>query len=677
MSVSLSKSKTSRTPDNQHHTLVAHTIRGLAMDAVQKANSGHPGMPMGMADVAVVLWSKFLRHNPADPAWFNRDRFVLSAGHGSMLLYSLLHLSGYGLTLDDLKQFRQWGSRTPGHPENFMTPGVETTTGPLGQGLANAVGMALAERHLAARFNRPDFNIVDHHTYVIASDGDLMEGVAYEACSLAGHWKLGRLIVLYDDNGITIDGSTDLSFSEDVAARFQAQGWHTLKVDGHNPDAVERAILVAYADERPSLIACRTHIGYGSPNKQDSASSHGSPLGEEEIQRTKENLGWPTEPAFYVPQEAYAYFGNATQKSQRIQAQWSNLLDTYQTKYPELHAELISAQKGTFRDGWEDDLPVFEAGQKIATRGASGTTLTALKAAVPWLIGGSGDLTGSNKTRGADDVPMMADNFSGRYLHFGIREHAMGAILNGLNLHGSVRAYGGTFLVFSDYMRPTIRLAALMNVPTIYVFTHDSIGLGEDGPTHQPIEHLASLRAIPNLKVFRPADANETVECWKLALTLPGPSALALTRQKLPVIDRDQYAPTNVEQGGYILSEAKNARVILMATGSEVPLALEAQALLEADSIAARVVAMPCWELFDAQPDEYRQQVLPSSIEARVAIEAGTTFGWSRYLGAYGEVIGLDRFGGSAPYEVLYENLGLTAEEMVKAAHRSLERANP
>lgn len=653
--------------DLELHTQAANTIRGLTMDAVQKANVGHPGMPMGMADAAVVLWSHFLRHNPLDPKWVDRDRFILSAGHGSMLLYSLMHLSGYDLSLEDIKQFRQWGSKTPGHPENFHTVGIETTTGPLGQGITNGVGMALAERWLAARFNRPGHDIVNHHTYVIAGDGDLMEGVSQEAGSLAGHLGLGKLIVLYDDNHITIDGNTNIAFTEDVMARFTAYEWHTQKVDGHNPLAVKAAIELAQAEtERPSIIACRTHIGFGSPDKQDTSAAHGSPLGDEEIRLTKEVLRWPTEPLFYVPKEAKEML----HRDGRFQKEWEHVWKKYQTAYPKEAALYKKYLNSALPSHWEDILPTFEAGKSIATRASSGQVLNAIAPHIPHLLGGSADLTGSNKTDLKGEAALTKEDFSGRYIHFGVREHAMGAILNGMALHGGIRPYGGTFLVFSDYMRPAIRMAALMGVPVIYVFTHDSIGLGTDGPTHQPIEHVMSLRAMPNLTVIRPADAAETAVAWQSAIeNLSGPTALILTRQGVPTLDRSQVAPAaGAAKGAYVLSDAANPQVILLATGSEVQIALAAQTQLAEQGVAARVVSMPSWELFAAQTAAYRESVLPTAVTARVSIEAGVTLGWERYLGSEGIAIGLDRYGASAPYQIIYEKLGLTPQAMADAA---------
>ncbi len=656
------------------HTLTAHTIRGLAMDAVQRAGNGHPGMPMGMADVAVVLWRGFLKHDPDDPNWPDRDRFVLSAGHGSMLLYSLLHLAGYeAMTLDEIRRLRQWGSLTPGHPENTHTPGVETTTGPLGQGLGNAVGLAIAERWLATRFNRPGHTIVDHHTYVIASDGDLMEGISHEVGALAGHLGLGKLIVFYDDNGITIDGATSLAWSEDVPGRFAAYGWHTLPADGHDPASIAAAIEAARAErDRPSLIACRTHIGYGSPNKQDTSEAHGEALGADEIRLTKRALGWPEDEPFRVPQAAVTYLrpgsGPAAHRA------WRERLAAYRAAHPEPAAEYEAFLAGALPDGWADEMPAFEPGKAVATRASAGKVLEAIAPHLPNLIGGSADLTGSNKTRPAGAEHLTRDDFRGRYIHFGIREHGMGGILNGLALHGGVRPYGGTFLVFSDYMRPTIRLAALMGLPVIYVFTHDSIGLGEDGPTHQPIEHLMSLRAIPGLTVFRPAEAGEAIVGWQMAVRhQAGPTALILTRQGVPTLDDASIrSPDGAIRGGYVLRDAPDPRALLIASGSEVHVALGAQALLAEAGIGARVVSMPSWELFDAQPADYRDAVLPPGLTARVAVEAGSTFGWRKYVGLSGAIVGLDRYGASAPYEVIYEQLGLTPAAVAEAARRLL-----
>ena len=647
----------------------ANTIRGLSMDAVEQAQSGHPGMPMGMADAAVVLWTEFLDHSPMDEHWLDRDRFVLSAGHGSMLLYSLLHLTGYDLSMEEIKRFRQQGSKTPGHPENFLTPGVETTTGPLGQGFANAVGMALAERHLAARFNRPSHSIVDHYTYVIASDGDLMEGISNEASSLAGHLGLGKLIVLYDDNGISIDGSTDLTFTEDVVARYDALDWHTLDVDGHDPEAVHAAIGAARDEsDRPSLIACRTHIGYGSPNQQDTADAHGSPLGAEEVERTKEALGWPTEPRFFVPEDVRRFMEESTERGEQKRQEWQKRFASYSAEFPALANEWTQMHEGSLPEGWDEDLADTSFAPPIATRKASGQVIERLKDRLPWLLGGSADLTGSNKTKISGEDIVTREDFGARYIHYGVREHAMGAVMNGLALHGGIRPFGGTFLVFSDYMRPSIRLAWLMQLPTIYVFTHDSIGLGEDGPTHQPIEHLASLRAMPHMTVFRPADASEVVEAWRAALQMETPVSLVLTRQKLPVLDRTKYAdPSGVAKGAYVVADADDPEVILIGTGSELHIALDAWEQLQDEGVPARVVSMPSWRLFEDQSDEYREEVLPPGIRARVAIEAGASFGWERYVGQDGRVIGIDRFGASAPYEDNYEQFGLTTDAVLDA----------
>jgi transketolase len=662
--------------------LTANTIRGLAMDAVQKANSGHPGMPMGMADAAVVLWAGFLRHNPADPLWPDRDRFVLSAGHGSMLLYSLLYLSGYDLPMTELQNFRQWASRTPGHPEYGLTPGVETTTGPLGQGISNAVGMAIAERWLATRFNRPEFEIIDHYTYVIASDGDLMEGISHESCALAGHLGLGKLIVLYDDNGISIDGPTSLAFSENVVGRFQAYGWHTQRIDGHDPATVETAVASAREETaRPSLIACKTHIGFGSPHRQDSPKAHGEPLGVDEVRLTKQQLGLPCDEQFHVPDEARAFMQQAAAIGATRQQVWKESYEGYRTSYPELAATFECSLNGALPRDWNCNLPVFPATKPIATRAASGAVLDAVAPNLPTLLGGSADLTPSNNTLPKHEQALRRDNFSGRYIHFGVREHGMGAILNGLALHGGIRPYGGTFLIFSDYMRPAIRLAALMELPVIFVFTHDSIGLGEDGPTHQPVEQLTALRAIPNLAVIRPADATETIEAWQVALSRRAPTALVLTRQAVPVLQRDSTpadtagtaAGGAVARGAYILRDVNRPQVILMASGSEVHLALAAQRILAAGKISARVVSMPSWELFDQQPEDYRDSVLPSTLRARVAVEAGATLAWRRYTGLDGAIVGLDRFGASAPYQTIYQQLGITAEAVAQAARRTLQ----
>ena len=652
-----------------------NTIRMLSADGVEKANSGHPGMPMGAAAIAYVLWTRFLHHNPTNPKWADRDRFVLSAGHGSMLLYSLLHLTGYDLSLEELKNFRQWESKTPGHPEYSLTPGVETTTGPLGQGFANGVGMAITERFQAAHFNRPGHDIVAHYTYGIAGDGDMMEGLSHEAASLAGHLGLGKLIYFYDDNHISIEGSTDIAFTEDRTARFEAYGWHVQKVeDGNSVDDLENAILRAQQEtERPSLIAVRTHIGYGSPNKQDNAVAHGEPLGAEELKLTKENLGWPLDPPFFIDDEVLRHFRQGLQKGKEFENQWKARLDSYQKAYPELGREFRDWLDGKLPDGWDKDIPSFPADPKgTATRVTSGVVLNAIATRVPNLIGGSADLAPSNKTWINDSMDFQPGSYDGRNLHFGVREHGMGSILNGMALHGGVIPYGGTFLIFSDYMRPAIRLAALMGLRVIFVFTHDSIGLGEDGPTHQPIEHLAALRAIPNLTVIRPCDANETVEAWKIAVgSTNGPVALALTRQGLPVLDRNTFASaTNLSKGGYTLMDTQDGRadVILIGTGSEVHIAIDAAKQLEDKGLGVRVVSMPSWELFEKQSEAYRLEVLPSEIKARVAVEAGIPQGWHRYVGKEGEVVGLNHFGASAPAKILYKKFGITADRVVERA---------
>ncbi len=644
--------------------LIANTIRMLAIDGVQHAKSGHPGMPLGTADLATVLWSRFLKANPANPQWPNRDRFILSAGHGSMLLYALLHLWGYPMSLDELKRFRQWNSLTPGHPERDVHLGIETTTGPLGQGFGNAVGIALAERWLAARFNKPGFPIVDHYTYVIASDGDLEEGISHETASLAGHLGLGKLIVLYDDNHISIDGPTDLSFSEDIPRRFAAYGWHTQTIDGHDMQAVDAAIRAAQAETaRPSLIACRTHIGYGSP-KQDTSKAHGEPLGEDAVKATKEFFKWQLEPKFFIPDAIHARLNQIREIGKQREAEWNAMLSKYCAQYPELAAQWNDYIAGNLPAGWESALPVLPNDKPLATRAASGAVLEALLPKIPTMLGGSADLTPSNNTKTKDAKPLKRDDFTGTYIHFGVREHAMGGMMNGLALHG-LRPYGGTFLVFSDYMRPTIRLAAFMGLPVIYVFTHDSIGLGEDGPTHQPVEHITSLRAIPNLVVIRPADGNETVQAWKVALERKtGPTALILSRQAIPFVTP---VKNDLAHGAYVLADAAPPRITLIASGAEVSVAMEARKKLAEEGIGARVVSMPSWELFDQQDATYRQSVLLPGVP-RLAIEAGVTLAWSRYVGEQGKVIGLDRFGASAPYQVLFEQLGFTPDHVVKHA---------
>ncbi len=659
-----------------------NTIRMLAADAVQQAKSGHPGMPMGMAAASFALWTRHLRHNPTNPGWINRDRFVLSAGHGSMLLYAWLHLSGYDLALDELRNFRQWGSKTPGHPEYGHTPGVETTTGPLGQGFANGVGMALAAAWLAARYNRPGFPILDHYVYAIVSDGDLMEGIASEAASLAGHLRLGRLIYLYDDNRITIDGKTDITYTEDWAKRFEAYGWHVQRVDGMDIAAVDQAIAAAQADPRPSIIGCRTIIGYGSPKKAGTSSVHGEPLGEEELAATKQNLGWPAEPRFYIPPAVAAFYRQAVDRGLAWEAAYNDLLEAYQQAYPDLAAELRRSIAGDLPDGWEAALPVFPAGKPVATRNAGGKVINELAKVIPNLVGGSADLAGSNKTTIEGSPFIQADNFTGNNIHFGVREHGMGGILNGMALHGGLIPHGATFLVFTDYMRGSIRLAALMGLPVIYVMTHDSIGLGEDGPTHQPIEHLAALRAIPNLTVIRPADANETAQAWRAALrNRRGPTLLALTRQNLPVYDRAGEGLGDADgllRGGYVLLESapNGVEIILIGTGSEVEIALEAGKQLAAEGIGVRVVSLPSWELFAQQGAAYMAHVLPADVP-KVAVEAASPFGWERWVGndpTRGVVLGIDHFGASAPYQTIYREFGLTPAHAVATAKRLLGR---
>ena len=661
--------------------LCVDTIRTLSIDGVQKANSGHPGLPMGVADAAYVLWTQFLRHNPRNPDWPNRDRFVLSAGHGSMLLYSLLHLTGYDLPLEELKQFRQWNSKTPGHPEYGLTPGVETTTGPLGQGFANGVGMAIAEAFLAETFNRNGQTIVDHYVYAIVSDGDLMEGVSHEAASMAGHMRLGKLIYLYDDNHISIDGSTDLAFTENPMKRFEAYGWHTQQIDGHDRAAVANAIKAAQSvTDKPSIIACRTTIGFGSPNKANTAGVHGSPLGTDEVRLTKEAYGWDPDKEFYTPDEALAEFRKAVEQGASCEAEWKEQLAAYTKAHPAAADQFRRAISGELPDGWEEALPVFSADAKgMATRAASGQTLNAIAPVIPNLIGGSADLAPSNNTF-LKGYPVFAnDSFAGRNFHFGVREFGMSAALNGMALHGGVIPYGGTFMVFSDYARPALRVAALSHVPAIFVYTHDSIGLGEDGPTHQPVEHLAALRAIPNLTVIRPADANETAQAWKVALEKrDGPVVLALTRQNLPVFDRDKMGDaSNLAKGAYILQDTDKVYpdVLLIATGSEVTLAVEAHTRLAEQGIGAHVVSMPSWELFEQQSEEYKEFVLPSSVKARVVIEAGVTMGWEKYAGPQGVVVGLDRFGASAPYKIAFEHLGFTVDNVVLRALEAIDKS--
>jgi len=654
--------------------LCINTIRTLAMDAVQKANSGHPGTPMALAPVAYVLWQRHLRYNPANPAWVGRDRFVLSCGHACMLQYAVLYLTGYDLSLDDLKQFRQWDSKTPGHTEYGHTPGVEVTTGPLGQGVGNAVGLALAQAHLAATFNRPGHAIIDHHTYFLCSDGDLMEGVSHEAASFAGHLKLGHLVGIYDDNHITIDGKTELTFSDDTAKRFESYGWHVERVaDGNDLGALDAALAAARRmTDRPSLIIVRTHIGYGSPHKQDTASAHGAPLGEEEVKLTKQNLGWPSLEPFHVPPEALAHWRRAQERGRRLEAEWQQKHAAYQKAHPDLAAELERRLAGRLPDGWDADLPTFTTKDAQATRAASGKVLAAIAPKLPELIGGSADLAESTNLVFHNGGDVGPSSLGARNLHFGIREHGMGAVMNGMALHGGVRPVGSTFLIFSEYMRPPIRLAGLCRIPALYVFTHDSIGLGEDGPTHQPIEQLASLRAIPNVSVIRPGDPTEVVEAWRAALShRDGPVALVLTRQKVAVINRTKYAPAaGLRQGGYVLADAQSGdpRVILMGSGSEMELVLGAYEMLTAEGVAVRAVSMPCMEFFARQPQAYRDQVLPPAVRARVAVEAAVGQPWYRWIGDRGAMLGIERFGASAPYQRIYQEYGLTVERVVRQA---------
>ena len=661
--------------------LCINTIRFLAVDTVQKAKSGHPGTPMGAAPMAYALWDRFLKHNPADPTWPNRDRFVLSCGHASALLYSLLHLTGYNLPMDELKQFRQWGSKTPGHPEHGLTPGVEATTGPLGQGFGNAVGMALAERWLAGQYNRPGHEIIDHHTYALVSDGDLQEGIASEAASMAGTLGLGKLIMLYDDNDISIEGDTDITFGENVAQRFQAYGWHVIgPIEGMDVEAVSSALTAAKAETgKPSIIVCRTVIGYGSPNKAGKGSAHGDPLGEEEVVLAKENLKWAPSDAFSIPAEAGAHLGLASGRGDVKQAEWNAAFSEYREAFPEDAQQLDDALRGKLPAGWEDGLNgLFDKPDPIATRSASNVVMNAISKNVPAFIGGSADLAPSTRTILDDRGHIGNGEFSGHNLHFGVREHAMGAVANGIALHGGAIPYTATFLVFSDYMRPSIRLGAIMGQQVIYVFTHDSIGVGEDGPTHQPIEHLMALREIPGLVVSRPADATETVEVWRGAMARQdGPTVMAFTRQNLPVLDRSVLSPASgVLKGGYILWESGDSpQVVIMATGSEVHIALEAGQALDSEGIAARVVSMPSWEVFDEQPKEYRDSVLPPSLRARVSVEAGTTMGWERYVGLDGASVGMSRYGASAPAAVLYENFDITAKRVADEARKLVNGA--
>lgn len=664
--------------------LAINTIRTLSIDAVQKANSGHPGLPMGAAPMAYALWQRHLRHNPSNPQWHNRDRFVLSAGHGSMLIYSLLHLTGYDLSLEEIKNFRQWGSKTPGHPEAHETPGVETTTGPLGQGAATAVGFALAEAFLANHFNRDGHSVVDHYTYALVSDGDLMEGVSIEATALAGHWGLGKLIFLYDDNKVTLDGDTDMTFTEDIKMRFESQGWHTVRVeDGNDVDAIDAAIQEAQSvTDKPSILLIRTIIGYGSPNKQGTSSAHGSPLGEDEVRLAKETLGWDPDKQFYIPDEALTHWREAVSKGAQWESDWDAAFEQYRAAYPELAAAYERAFSGELPEGWDSDLPVFgDDDGPMATRNAISPAINYLAEKIPTMIGGDADLAGSTKTLIKSAGNTGYGDPTARNVRFGVREHGMGAIVNGLALHGGIiKPYSATFLTFSDYMRGAMRLGALMKVPAIYVFTHDSIGLGEDGPTHQPIAHVMSLRAIPNMAVFRPADANEMIGSWKAAMQLDYPAVIIGSRQKLTVFSGDNVEGIHegVARGAYVLTESDSIKkgrpeVILLATGSEVEIALDAFDALDSEGVKTRVVSMPSWELFDAQDEDYRNFVLPPEVETRVSIEAGVTLGWQKYTGLYGANIGVDTFGASAPYEKIYEAYGITAKAIVEAVLELVE----
>lgn len=658
--------------NNDLQSRAINTIRFLSADAVQQANSGHPGLPMGAASMAFTLWTRHLRHNPHNPKWPGRDRFILSGGHGSMLLYSLLHLTGYDLPLDQIKRFRQWGSITPGHPEYGLTPGVETTTGPLGQGFATGVGMAIAATHLAATFNRPGYGLIDSRIYAIVTDGDLMEGISSEAASLAGHLQLGRMIYLYDDNHVSIDGSTDLAFDEDRCARFEAYGWHVQRVpDGNDVEAIDQAIRAAQADPRPSFIAVRTHIGYGAPHKQDTSKAHGEPLGDDELNAAKQNLGWPLEPRFFIPDDVLDFFRGAVEAGAQAEQAWQKRFADYRKAFPELGAELERRLKDELPKDWEAKLPTFPADAKgMATRAASGKALNALAAKIPELIGGSADLTPSNDTTIVGSSDFQKSTPEGRNFHFGVREHAMSAAVNGMALYGGVIPFGGTFLIFSDYARPAVRIAALSHIPSIFIYTHDSVGLGEDGPTHQPVEHLAALRAMPNLTVIRPADANETVQAWKYAVShRTGPVLFALTRQAIPTFEAPAF-PT-VEKGAYVLKDfsKKKPKLILMASGSEVSLIYAAAEKLAEEGVAVRVVSFPSWELFEQQDESYRESVLPRSVKARLAVEAGVSLGWERYASS---VISIERFGASAPYKVIFEHLGFTVENVIARAKELL-----
>jgi len=653
-------------------TLAINTIRVLAMDSVQKANSGHPGLPMGAAPMAYILWMEHLRHNPKNPHWLNRDRFILSAGHGSMLLYTLLHLTGYDVSLEDLKNFRQLHSKTPGHPEYGDTPGVETTTGPLGQGAGNSVGMALAEAFLADYFNRGEHKVVDHYTYAIVSDGDLMEGVCMEASALAGHWGLGKLIWLYDSNDITLDGNASMTFTEDIAKKYEAWNWHVLSVtDGNDVTAINNAIRSAQSvTDKPSIIIVKTIIGYGSPNKSGTSDAHGSPLGEEEVRLTKEALGWNPDEKFLLPGDALEHFRESIQMGEAYEAKWQSTYTAWRQAHPGLAAEWDRVMRGELPDGWDADIPVFPTDKQMATRNASGAALNAIAKNIPTMIGGDADLAGSTKTLIKDEAFTGPGEPTARNLRFGVREHGMGAIVNGLALHGGIiRPYSATFLTFSDYMRPSMRLGSIMGIKTLYVFTHDSIGVGEDGPTHQPVEQVMSLRAMPKMTLFRPADAQETAAAWRTAMMIDGPVTLVFTRQNLPVFENHEQVHEGVAHGGYVLADCEGTpQVILVSSGSEVHIAHEAYNILMDEGIKARVVSIPSWELFDAQDDTYKESVLPAKVTNRVSIEAGVTLGWQKYTGLNGINIGVDRFGASAPYKDVYEDYGLTAEKVVEAA---------
>ncbi len=654
--------------------LAINTIRLLSVDAVQKANAGHPGLPMGAAPMTYVLWQRHLRHNPKNPKWPDRDRFVLSAGHGSMLLYSMLHLTGYDLALDELKAFRQWGSRAPGHPESFCTPGVEATTGPLGQGAANSVGMAMAERFLAGRYNQPGHSIVDHWTYALLGDGDMMEGITHEAASLAGHLKLGKLVWLYDDNKVSLDGPTSLHFSEDIGQSFQACGWHVQKVAAGDTDVagIDKAIAAAKADARPSLIMVRTTIGFGSPHKAGTSGAHGAPLGADEVKLTKSALGWDPDKQFFIPEESRVHLLSAVERGALAEAEWRKGFEAWAAVNPALASEWRLAQRGDLPTDWDAAIPVFAPKDDMATRISGGKVLAAIASKVPWLLGGDADLSCSTMTGLPGQGDFSGETGIGRNIHYGVREHAMGAIANGMAYHGLVRSFTATFFVFSDYERPALRMAAISRLPVIFVFTHDSIGVGEDGPTHQPVEQLAALRAIPNLWVIRPADANETAQAYRIAMKRSdGPVAIILSRQKVPTLDRSNMAPaTDLAKGAYVLCEATGGppQVILIATGSEVAIALAAQEKLQSSDIRARVVSMPCWELFLEQPPEYRDSVIPRDVPARISIEAGTSLGWHRFVGDRGLAMGLDRFGASGPGAVLIKQFGFTADNIVRAA---------